>query len=334
MNRGLDSTLEEVAERIAGSGRSLVVGHVRSDADCVGSMAGLALALRGEGKEPTVAVQRTLVPQRMLQLFDWAGVTPTETPDLEDVDLVIALDTAAADRLNIACGSQGLAGRPMVCVDHHATNTRFGDWNFIRSTASSTSELVFELLTELRWEVTPAIATQLYAGIHGDTGGFSLPNTTDRSLEVASRLSRAGARIPEVCQHLCRSMTRNEFELLALVYANTRSSEDGSVTWSTLTHQEIVSSGCSHSDIDDQVVVPRSLEGTRIAILFSEGLPGSVRLNVRSEGDIDVLPLIREFGGGGHRNAAGTSIKNQPIDEVVQRVIRRTVEYLAERYPR
>lgn len=334
MTAEIDCTLEEVADRIAASRCPLLIGHVRGDTDCVGSLAGLALALRDAGKNPTVTMQTVLVPPKLLRICDWVGVVPVERPDVSAGDLAIVLDTGVAGRMNIHGGIDCLSDIPTVAVDHHVSNERFCQLNHVSTEAGSTSELVFDILIHLDWPVTSVIATLLYAGIHGDTNGFSLSNTTPKSLRVASMLADAGADIAEISERIHRSRSRSEFDLRRLIYDNTRSSEDGRVTWSTAGHDEIIASGCNHADIDDQVLIPRSLENAEIAILFSEGLPGSVRINIRSERDIDVLPLAREFGGGGHRNSVGTSIKNKPLAEVVGSVVGRAVEYLVERYPR
>lgn len=334
MSTSLDRTLNEAAGPIASCERPLLIGHVRADLDCIGSLAGLAAALRDAGKQPAVGIQKVLVPPRLLHLFEWAEIQPEERPDPSAADLVIVLDTSVTSRLNIHCGIDGLAGKPIVVIDHHVTNERYGQWNHVRFDASSTCEIVVELLDLLNWPITPTIATMLYAGIHGDTDGFSLPNTTPRSLHVAARLAEAGAEVSRLCQRMYRSKTRSEFELLRLVYRNTRISEDGRVTWSTADHEQILAAGCNHADIDDQVAIPRLLEGADIAILFTEGLKDSIRINLRSEGEVDLLPLAKEFGGGGHPNAAGTSIKRRPFDEVVPEVTSRAIAYLAERYPR
>lgn len=333
MNATRDSNLASVAARIAEGRRPLLIGHVRADADCIGALAAMALALHQAGKQPTVAVQRALVPPRLLLLCEWAGVDPVETPDVSQADLVVVLDTAVTSRLNIACGIDGLAGLPMVAIDHHVTNERFAALNYVDAGASSTCELVFDLLTHLGWPIVPMVATLLYAGIHADTERLSLASVTPKTLQVMSELVSAGARIAEVCQRTLRSRTRSEFDLHRLIYDNTCLSEDGRVAWSTAGHDEIIATGCNHADIADQVSIPRSLDGADIAILFSEGMPSSVRINFRSEGDVDVLALAREFGGGGHPNAAGTSVKNKPLDRVVEEVVGRAVAYLAERYP-
>lgn len=331
MGSGSDDSLQQIADLLTAARRPLLVGHVRADLDCVGSLSGLALALRENGKHAEVACQRVLVPPRLLLLFEWSSITPMERPDVDGADLVVALDTAVTSRLNIACGYAGLEDKPIAVIDHHVSNEHFGRWNHVNVLASSTCELIYDLLGLLRWPITPMIATMLYSGLHGDTSGFSLPNTTPKSLRVGSELAAAGADIVGICEKVYRSKTPSEFELLRIVYDNTRLSDDGRVAWSTISHEEIIGAGCSHADIDEQVMIPRLLDGAKIAILFSEGLRGSVRVNFRGEGEVDVLGLAREFGGGGHRTSAGTSVKKRPIEEVVREVVERAVAYLAER---
>jgi phosphoesterase RecJ-like protein len=178
-------------------------------------------------------------------------------------------------------------------------------------------------------QITPTLATLLYAGIHTDTQGFSLSNTGANSLEVGHALARAGAKIPEVCERMHRSLSRGEFELLGIVYRNTRVIADGQIAYSTATHEEIAGTGCTAEDIDDQVEVPRSLEGISLAILFTEGIRGRIRMNFRGEGGISVLPLAQEFGGGGHQASAG-AILDGTMEEVTQRVLPAAQTYVAQ----
>ncbi len=326
--------MQDVLIPLADCQSPLLVGHVRADVDSVGALAAMELSMRQIGKRPVVAINRLLVPQRLQRLYAWAGVTPVEQPDVESADLVVVMDTAATNRVNIHCGFEGLAAQPILNIDHHVTNERFGRWNYVLPDASSTCEVIYGVLRGLDWPIDEMAATMLYAGIHGDTGGFSLPNTTLSSLEVASKLAGSGARVSVVCQYLLRSQTPGEFNLLRLIYDNTRVSSDGRVAWSTADHDEIAASGCDHTVIDDQVAVPRCLEGVDIAMLFTEGLPGRVRINFRGEGEVDVLTLAKEFGGGGHHNSAGTVIRDRPLDQVVDLVVGRAVQHLNERYPR
>jgi phosphoesterase RecJ-like protein len=264
----------------------------------------------------------------MKYLVRHAGLKPATDEEARQCDLVLVLDTAKERRVNIEGKLDALPGVPVVNIDHHATNTQFGRWNWVVADSSSTSELVYGLLRALGCQVTPTIATLLYAGAHTDTQGFALSNTTANSLRVACALAEAGARIHDVCEQMHRSQSRNEFELLKVVYANTRVSEDGRLAWSAASHEEITKAGCDAGVIDDQVEVPRSVEGVSVAILFTEGDRGKVRMNFRGEQGVSVLELAQQFGGGGHHASAGARLSGT-LEEVVGRVLPAALEFAA-----
>lgn len=311
----------QVAAGVVRAARRLaLVAHVTPDADCLGAMAALWLALPELGKYPFAAIPPGTVSRRLEYLVRHTGLRPAALSDLQSCDLVVTLDTAKERRVNLEGKLESLPDIPVLNIDHHSTNTRFGRWNWIEAQRSSTSEMVYELLRALGCQITPTVATALYAGIHSDTHGFSLSNTTPRSLEVAHELAAAGARVHEMCERLNRSLARGEFELLKLIFANTRVSADGRLAWSSASHAEIAATGCNASDVDDQVEVPRRVEGIRAALLFTEGNAGKVRINFRGEGDMNVLQLAEQFGGGGHRASAGAML-NGTLRDVVERVI-------------
>lgn len=311
---------QEVCQAIRAAREVALVGHVNPDADCLGAMGALWLALPELGKPARAVLPAGTVSRRLEYLVRHAGTAPAAPHELRRCDLAIVLDTARERRANLEGRLEAMHGAAVVNIDHHATNTRFGRWNWVDPQRSSTSEMVYDLLRALGCQITPTVATLLYAGIHADTQGFSLSNTTARSLLVAHDLAQAGARVAEVCERLHRSLGRGEFELIQRVYANTRVSDDGLVAWSTLSHEEILASGCGPSDIDTQVEVPRSVEGIAVALLFSETRPGRVRINFRAEGTLSVLELAQQFGGGGHRASAGAMVDG-PLEQVVQRVV-------------
>jgi phosphoesterase RecJ-like protein len=317
-----------ICDAIRGAARIALAGHVTPDADCIASLASLWLALPELGKTGYVALPAGTVSRRMSYLVRQAGLSPATAEELRQCDLVIVLDTAKDRRVNLEGKLEALPGVPVVNIDHHATNPKFGRWNWVSGHASSTSELVYGLLRALGCQITPTIATLLYAGIHSDTNGFSLINTTDSSLRVAHELALAGARIPEVCEQLQRSQSRSEFELLKVIYANTRVSEDGRLAWSAASHAEIRRAGCDAATIDDQVEIPRAIEGVVVAVLFTEGDPGKVRMNFRAERGISVLELAQQFGGGGHRAAAGARLEGA-LAEVMARVLAAAREFVA-----
>jgi phosphoesterase RecJ-like protein len=310
----------EVCEAIRAAHEIALLSHVTPDADALASLGAMWLALPELGKRAHLVLPEGTVSRNLQCLVRFAGMHAATCDDVKDCDLILALDTAKERRLNDEAHLVALTRIPILNIDHHATNPLFGRWNWIVPHASSTSELIYAVLRALGCQVTPTIATLLYAGIHTDTQGFSLNNTTANALRVGHELALAGARIPEVCERLHRSRSRGEFALLGTIYRNTRVSDDGRLAWSTATYEEIASAGCTASDIDDQVEIPRSIEGIAVAIFFSEGRRGKVRMNFRGEGGVTVLELAQKFGGGGHQASAG-AILDGTIPEVTTRVL-------------
>lgn len=306
------------------------LGHETPDADCLGSAGGLALGLRAMGKEA-----RLLMPGGVARKLDFLlGIgdlrRETEAAALAGCDLAAICDTAKEKRVNGPGGYAALQHLPIVNIDHHATNSGYGTQAWIDATRSSASEMVFEILQALDAPIDARLATLIYAGIFSDTQGFSLSNTTPRSLEVAAELARRGARVSEVCERLDRSVSCAEFALLRVIYANTQLSDDGVLAWSSASYAEITGAGCNADTIDDQVEVPRSIEGIRVAVLFTEGEPGVVRMNFRGEGGLSILALAEQFGGGGHHAAAGARQRGE-LREIVTRVLGAAREFLRTR---
>lgn len=310
---------EEVCQAIRAARHIALISHVNPDADALASLGAMWLALPELGIHAHLVLPAGTVSRQLQYLVRFAGLKSANSADVRDCDLILALDTAKERRLNAAEHTAVLTRIPILNIDHHATNPRFGRWNWIVEPASSTSELVYALLKALGCQITPTIATLLYAGIHTDTQGFALSNTTPHSLRTGFELASAGARIAEVCERMHRSHSRGEFELRSAVYRNTRLSEDGRLAWSVVSHDDITRTGCSASDIDDQVEIPRSIEGIAVAILFSEGESGVIRMNFRGERGISVLALAEQFGGGGHHASAGARMRGC-LDEVVATV--------------
>jgi len=323
-----DGTLAQVCEALRAAGRVALVGHVTPDADCLAVLGAMKLALEQLGQQPVVALPDGSVARRLRFLVEMADIRPGSAAELADCDVALVMDTAKAKRVNVQGKLEALAGARIINVDHHASNTRFGQINWVDGSRSSSCEMVYEIIRGLGCQITPTIATLIYAGIHNDTQGFSLANTTTRSFEVAHALAQAGARVVETCERLNRSRSRSEFELLKVVYRNTRLSDDGRLGWSTADYDEIRAAGCTANDIDDQVEVVRAIEGVRVAILFSEGRKGKVRMNFRGERGISVLELAQQFGGGGHGQAAG-AILDGTVPQVVERVIPAALDYVA-----
>lgn len=291
-------------------------------------MCALAVSLGRDGRrEPLLYYRVDQVSGRLAFLAGLAEYPLASPEQRRSCDAVVVLDTAQLTRAaaDPPLADLAAAGLPIINIDHHLDNPGFGTVNWVVPEASSTCELVHRLLVTLGMPISPTAASVLYAGIHADTAGFSLPNTTAESLRTAAALVAAGADVGDLCERLFRSQSRGEFDLARIIYDNTRLTADGLIAYSTASHEEIAGAGCGASDIDEQVAIPRSLKGIRMAILFTEGKPGRIRINFRGEGRTSVLELARELGGGGHATSAGAIVDGrlpQVVPDVLERATR------------
>lgn len=301
----------------------IVVAHVVPDADALGASCAMALAWTSQECQPRVSLPQGSLSQRLAFLADWAGVTVATPRNFDAADGFVVLDTAKKSRCNLDRAlreTDWVGGRPVLNIDHHATNTRFGDVNWVVETAGSTCELVYELLRAANVPIEPLTASMLYSGIQTDTLGFSLPTTGASSLRAAAALVDLGADVAELGERLCRSRRKSEFDLLRVIYANTKLLAGGQIAYSSAGYDEIHDAGCTAADIDDQINVPRSLDGVHLAMLFSEGHRGKTRINFRGSRNVTVLELAAEFGGGGHVQAAG-AVLNCGLTEAIEKVV-------------
>lgn len=308
----------------------IMISHVVPDADALGSMFAMALAWESSGRETKVSLPDGSLSQRLAFLREWANVTVASPDDFARADGFVTIDTAKRGRCAVGPAlkeTEWWAGRPIVNIDHHGSNTRFGDVNWIVADAGSTCELVYHLLRAAVRPIGPTTASLLYAGIQTDTLGFSLPTTTASALMAAAELVALGANVAELGERLCRSQRRSEFDLVRVVYDNTKLAADGRIAYSSASYKEIHDSGCTAADVDDQINVPRSLDGVRLAMLFTEGNKGKTRINFRSMGNVTVADLAAKFKGGGHSQAAG-AVMDCGLREAMDIVIPAAVEHL------
>lgn len=321
---------DEVIAAISAARRPVVIGHVRPDADALGSAFAMSRAWSDAARSPSVAMPEGSLSQRLRFMHEWSAVAVAGPDEFRAADCFIVVDTARKARCNVGgFGRQGdwIGGRPVINIDHHETNERFGSVNWIVPDAGSACELVYHVLRSAGRPIDATTASMLYAGIHSDLLGFSLPTTSASALAAAADLVSLGADVGRLGDRLCRNLAASEFELVRMVYDNTRSLEDGLITYSTATYDEIQRTGCDASDIDDQISIPRSLNGSIMAMLFTEGLPGRTRINFRSRGELTIVELAKQFGGGGHAQAAG-AIVEAGLQPTLDRVLPAAIEHL------
>jgi phosphoesterase RecJ-like protein len=309
--------VRDLLEALEGVKSVCVVGHVRPDGDCIGSQVGLALALEGAGKTVTVWNDdgcpdklRILDPERRVR----------RPASGHRFDAVVATDCASFERLG-RCGDLVRDRGVFINIDHHASNTRYADINWVSPREPSTGELIYDLCQWAGWKITKPIANCLFAAVSTDTGSFQYPTTTPETLEIAARLVDAGADLGGLCEEIYQSYPITRVRLLRHVYSKFRMTHGDRTAYFWLRKVDYARAGADSEESEGLIDHIRAIEGVVVAIMFEEMGTDMVRLSIRSKNpSIDVGAVAALFGGGGHRAAAGARIPGTPLS-VQRRVL-------------
>ena len=260
--------LQAVADAVRDNDRFLVAAHENPDGDALGSMLGATLALRELGKEAVMFLPGdTELPgeYRFLQIGDVRRDVPADMEDL----VLFALDCANESRLGPDPAVRERA-RLVLDVDHHHDNSRFGDLNLIVADASSTAEIVRDLLAELDVPLTPEIAEALYVALVTDTGRFQYANTTPKSLRLAAELVEAGADVHAVFQEVYESVEFAKLKLLARALGRAEVLEGGRIVVSHLLRDDFAAAGAEEPYSEGIIDYLRAVEGAEMVALIRE----------------------------------------------------------------
>lgn len=290
--------------------------HKSPDGDALGSALALALVLEAKDKDVEIYCWDE-VPYFYRFLPQWRRVKRVRSQDgVVFYPLVVGMDSSDLGRLPF------LEGKPpgkVINIDHHPTNTLWGDINLVEPGASATGEIVYELLRKWEAEITPQVATCLYTAIFTDTGGFRFSNTTGASLKICYQLVELGARPYEIATEVYESYSPGRMRLLGLALNTLSMAGDGRIAWIVVTREMMDSTGTGPEDTEEFVNFPKSIRGVEVALLFRE-TEGGVKVSLRSKGRVDVASIASSLGGGGHRAAAGCDL-SLSLDEAVDKVI-------------
>ena len=294
-----------------------VVGHIRPDGDCVGSQLGLTLALRSEGKR-VWCWNEDRIPVKY-DFLDRDGTIQKPRRGLK-FDCVIATDAASFERL----GSVGkcVANRKLLInIDHHQSNTRYGDLNWVSAREPSTGELIFRLLKVAKWPITKRIADSLFTAVSTDTGSFQYATTRPGTYHVAGELVRRGADLAKICDEVYQSYPLSRVRLLRHIYSHYRLTHDDQIAYVWLKKADFARSGAESDDTEGLIDHIRAIAPVVVACVFEEIEPELTRISLRSKSEkVNVNEIAAQFGGGGHSAAAGARIPGSPL-AVQRRVI-------------
>jgi phosphoesterase RecJ-like protein len=294
---------------LAGEGEILITAHIDPDGDAVGSCLGLKLALRHRGKTADVILDSPL-PSSLAFLPEAETIRRPEGVG-KRYGRAFVLDSSSLDRVGTVAEKALAPDAAIAVIDHHWGNEGFGDLRLIDPEASATAELVYDLIEALHVPLSPAIAECLYTGILSDTGGFRYANTSSRTLRVAARLVEQGARSSVVAEALYATKTAPSLRILGLALASLETKSGGKIGAMTISREMFEEAGAKPEDADGIVQYAKALAGARVGILVQEVAPNEVRASLRSDGTVDVNQVASQFGGGGHRNAAGLRVQGR-----------------------
>jgi phosphoesterase RecJ-like protein len=318
---------QQIAALFRSQNSFLVLTHYRPDGDAVGSQLALVLLLKGIGKT-VEAWNDDEVPTkfRFLPHTDLITRPPAEA---KDFDVVIAIDTSTWQRVGTA--AQRIRNKKhFVNIDHHVSNEKFADINWIVPEAPAAGQIAFDFIKRAGFTLTREIATCLFAAISTDTGSFAYANTTAESLRVAAELVDTGLNVGEICRHVYESYPYARLMLLQKALAQLQLADRKRVAYTWVTTEMFEESGAKREDTEGLIDYARAIEGVVVAVLFEETREaGKIRISLRSKhAKIDVNSVARHFGGGGHREAAGARITGEPHD-IERRVLAAISEALA-----
>lgn len=319
------TTISEVVSALLKADSVCIVAHLRPDADALGSMAALRLALEQLGKDTRCVIGQDRPISENLFTIPGTDTVDVVTDLPQDYDLYVTVDCGSLDRTGfLASGiAKMLRHGKVVCIDHHASNQGFGNINLVLPECESTTTVLKPVLKELGAELNRDIAHALYAGLVTDTGSFRWGSPNMHIF--ASELMAFGLDTKQISTDLLDSTTAGDLQMIGRVAADVQIVEAGEINLAILVGRYEVISGHSDSAVESLVDFVRALDGTDMGVVFKEQVPGYWAVSLRSN-DINCAKLAARLGGGGHTPAAGYSTRGEP-EEIIAELVNIIEQY-------
>ncbi len=311
----IESPWQAAADAIKTARTILAISHIAPDGDAVGSLLGISETMRALDKDVTAVIDDGAPPE--LRFVPGSG-TILPSIDAGEFDLMITVDSSDLERIGVA-GAYGMANsRKVINLDHHPTNTRYGDINLVVPDAVAAAEIVFDLVNYIGCQLTESAACALLTGLVTDTQGFRISATNDRTLEIARALMQKGASLSKIMAQTLNRRPYQEVVLWKLVFPSVAIS-DG------LIHAAITRDNISQAGLDvmtDGGLVSHlvNVDQAKVSIVFKELPDNQVEVGFRSKPGYDVASLAVQLGGGGHTQASGCTMDGT-LAQVRSRVI-------------
>lgn len=326
MSESLPRTIpEKLLSDIHNHSHVVLFTHSHPDGDALGSLLGFAAILESLGKKVFC-----LLEEPISHLY-------TFLPDKERVSISVEqykhfISDAGEDLVSIAldCGDEDRLGplkleifntTPFWVIDHHQSHRDFGTGRWVDPDCSSTGEMVYEVGILLGAELTTSAAFNLYVAICTDTGSFRYECTGPRTMEIAGELIARGVKPHVVGSHIYDNFTKQRLKLMELALGSIALHESEQIAFMSVTQSMLQQSGATLQDVEGFIDYPRSLQTVKVAVLVKEALNGTVSVSLRAKGQCNVASVAKQFGGGGHRNAAGFRCHGKAFSQVQDEVL-------------
>ncbi len=313
--------MEKVTELIKNAKKAVILPHISADADALASCQAMKCALSGLGIDAVIVAEEA-VESRLEFISDGVMVYDGNIPEF---DTCIVLDCGDIERTGNRAEIVKKA-TTVINIDHHKTNTRFGDASFVNDTASATGEILYSLFNVMGVTITQEIAKFLYTAICSDTGCFAYSNVSTDTFITASELVKFDINHAEIARLLFDCVDMDEEFLKAELTKNIKSYYGGKVRTVVMTEEFAKKFGLNSDEVDGLVDMPRRIRGTEIAAALKE-VNGKIRVSLRSNGNADVSKVALKFDGGGHIKAAGCSIYDD-LDTAEKLIVKACEEVL------
>ncbi|MDD4362719.1 MAG: bifunctional oligoribonuclease/PAP phosphatase NrnA [Atribacterota bacterium] len=322
---------QEIIDLFKKHNNFVISSHVHLDGDAIGSELALYSILK-QLKKDVLIINQDQLPEiyRFLPNTDkiicasetsFSYINNAVTGKNNFKPVLIVLDSSNLDRIgNIFLDISNFLH--IVNIDHHSSNSYFGDFNFVQPKASSVGEIIFNLAQKMDSNIHEDITIPIYTAITTDTGSFRYSNTSAKTFNVAAKLVTSGAVPDEIANNIYKNAKLSSLKILGTALSNLKIDSTGNISWTAITRDMLADANANDEDVEGIVDKILSVKGIQIAVFFRETPDNSIKISFRSKGSYNVDYFARKFGGGGHPNAAGCQI-NGILSDVIENVLKK-----------
>lgn len=313
--------MDKIKDLVLESSSILILAHINPDGDAIGSALSLYNALLERLYNVDVMIPNAPKKYNFLPNFDKI-ITSTE----KEYELVIVLDTSTQDRINQSEYYFENA-KYTINIDHHKGNTLYANYNYISPNSPACCEYLYYILKKLKIDITKNVATCLMCGLLTDTGGFQYSDVGEKTFQMASKLSKL-TDIPSIYKKVLGTITKEHFLLSNIASNRLEFIYDGKIAYTYLNTNDLKKCNGDLTDFEGIINIGRNIEGVEASIFIRE-LEDCYRISLRGNGNIDLSIVGEHFNGGGHKNAAGITVKKDlPLKELKDKLINLVKENL------